>query len=251
MGGYFIDGCSYVDADKNTITASGSRGVSIEGRSDNCTLTNNTVSNSGREGLWLISSSHWRITGNTFVDNGRKDDGMVDCNILIDNTMGTFSTEVQSQDLLFEANTLVTSAFQTWAIRVSSTCKDIRIQHNELKGDNKAIHADAWLSGIGTVSVFANNGWHTENNGTIEFTGNGKTTLFTIPHGIDFSDPDDYRMLNYIKMVATLLVSGLSSDFTLNYTYDVQNLKINFSKPPPAGMVFKVDWTAAILQQIL
>ena len=250
MGGYFIDGCCYVDADNNTITASGSRGVSIEGGSDNCTLTNNAVSNSGREGLWLIASSHWRITGNTFANNGRKNDAMVDCNINIDNNMGTFSREVQCQDVLIEANTLVTSAFQSWAIRISSTSKDIRIQHNDLKGENKAIRADAWLSGIGTVSVIANNGWRTESNGTMEFTGDGKTKLFTIKHGLDFSDPSDIRMLNYIKIEPTFLVIGLSPDFTLNYTYDLQNLKINFSKPPPAGMVFQVDWTAAIQQKV-
>lgn len=251
MGGYDLEGSCYVDADSNTITASGSRGVSIEGGSNNNTLTNNTVSNSGREGLWSISSSHSRITGNTFANNGRKDDSGVDSNILIDNTMGIFSRDVQSQDLLIEGNTLVTSAFQSWAIRVSSTCMDIRIQHNELQGDNRTIRADAWLSGIGTVSVTANNGWHTEGNGTQQFTGNGKTTLFTIRHGLDFYDPTDFHMLNYIEIVPTFLFSGLPSDFTFNYTYDIQNLIITFNKPPPAGITFQTDWTAAIHQRRL
>src|SRR6202030_2102324 len=52
MGGYFIESCDDILASDNVIRDNGSRGVTIERGSRNCTLNACIVATSGREGLW-------------------------------------------------------------------------------------------------------------------------------------------------------------------------------------------------------
>ena len=57
-------------------------------------------------------------------------------------------------------------------------------------------------SGDGQVTVRHNDGWKTDSAGVATVSGDGKQTVFRIPHGLDFPEPDDPRMLRHVKVVA-------------------------------------------------
>ncbi|MGC9328458.1 MAG: right-handed parallel beta-helix repeat-containing protein, partial [Candidatus Hinthialibacter sp.] len=131
MGGYFLEGCHSVLASENLILRSGSRGVTIERDSLYCTLENNRVAFSGREGLWAPDVQGIIASANIFQENGQKDDGEKDCEIRIDNTS---DYAVDTRDMLITGNIFYTQEHQTAAIFISEGVKDIVIETNMFRG---------------------------------------------------------------------------------------------------------------------
>ncbi|MBN2328585.1 MAG: right-handed parallel beta-helix repeat-containing protein [Candidatus Omnitrophica bacterium] len=131
MGGYFLEGCQGVLASENLILRSGSRGATIERDSLYCTLENNRIAFSGREGLWAPDVQGIIVASNIFQENGQKDDGEKDCEIRIDNTS---DYAVDTQDMLITGNIFYTNERQTAAIFISEGVKDILIETNMFRG---------------------------------------------------------------------------------------------------------------------
>ena len=146
MGGYFLEGCLEITAANNIINDNGSRGVTIERGSYNCTLTGNVVSNSGRQGLWAPNSVGLTVTGNIFDKNGRKPNG--DTNYRIWNANITVNaasdpTHTDTRDYLISDNIIYTTNSQIAAIHVDAgKSKNIVIKNNLLRGENRNIKID-------------------------------------------------------------------------------------------------------------
>ncbi|MCP4711327.1 MAG: right-handed parallel beta-helix repeat-containing protein [Planctomycetes bacterium] len=131
MGGYFLEGCRHVLASENTILRNGSRGVTIERDSIFCTLNDNLIAYSGREGLWAPDVMGVIVTANIFRENGQKDDAQKDCEIRIDDEK-RFKTI--PADILITGNIFYTKAHQTAAIFLAEGVKDITINNNLYNG---------------------------------------------------------------------------------------------------------------------
>jgi parallel beta helix pectate lyase-like protein len=131
MGGYFLEGCRHVLASENTILRNGSRGVTIERDSCFCTLNDNLIAYSGREGLWAPDVKCVIVTSNIFRENGQKDDAQKDCEIRIDDE-ARFKTI--PADILITGNIFYTKAHQTAAIFMAEGIKDITINNNLFNG---------------------------------------------------------------------------------------------------------------------
>jgi parallel beta-helix repeat protein len=143
MGGYFLEGCQDVTASDNVIRDNGSRGVTIERGSRRCTLQNNIVSGSGREGLWAPNCSGLLVTGNVFERNGRKPNGgpgqVWNANITVD-CAAHDPTHSPTQDYLIAHNLFDTDRTQIAALRVdASQVGGIVVRGNVLRGENRTI----------------------------------------------------------------------------------------------------------------
>ena len=131
MGGYFLEGCEQVLASGNVIEGNGSRGVTIERDSCFCTLQNNLVTLSGREGLWAPDVQGILVAGNIFRENGRKDDGARDCEIRLDDTQ---DYPTKTADIRIEGNLFSTTSHQTAAVYVGPDVKGFRLGSNTYRG---------------------------------------------------------------------------------------------------------------------
>ncbi|MCC6694106.1 MAG: right-handed parallel beta-helix repeat-containing protein [Candidatus Hydrogenedentes bacterium] len=140
MGGYFLEGCEDVVASGNHILENGSRGCTIERNSRRCTLANNIVANSGREGLWAPDVEGIIVTGNIFRTNGRKNDADKDCEIRIDETT---EYEVSTCDILIQGNMFYTTPEQTAVFYVSPGVAKLTIEGNGMNGDAPLMNASA------------------------------------------------------------------------------------------------------------
>lgn len=144
MGGYFLETCADVLATDNVIRDNGSRGVTIERGSRNCTLKGNIVANSGREGLWAPDSAALVIMGNVFDRNGRKPNGPLarhvwNANITV-NGDPFDPTKSPVEDYLISDNILYTTEGQIAAIRIDTAdAKGIMVQNNILRDVNRNI----------------------------------------------------------------------------------------------------------------
>ncbi len=132
MGGYFLEGCRHVLASNNRIAGNGSRGVTIERDSMYCTLADNIVEHSGREGLWAPDVTAVVVTGNIFRENGRKDDTGRDCEIRIDEGE---RYETGTRDLIIADNLFYTSAHQSAAVLVTEDVRDVIVRNNAFRGE--------------------------------------------------------------------------------------------------------------------
>jgi len=151
MGGYFLEGCFKVTASNNIISDNGSRGVTIERGSHNCTLIGNMVSNSGRQGLWAPNSVGLTITGNIFDKNGRKPNGETKDRIWNANiTVNAASdpTHTDTHDYIISNNIIYTTKSQIAAIHVDADkSENIVIKNNLLQGENRNIKIDGKNNG--------------------------------------------------------------------------------------------------------
>jgi hypothetical protein len=145
MGGYFVESSEDILAADSIMRDNGSRGVTIERGSHNCTLRGCVVANSGREGLWAPDCTGLVITGNVFDRNGRKPNGtrptqVWNANITIDDSPGD-PTHSPTRDYLVSNNILYTTASQVAAIRIdaNATASGIVVRTNLLRGDNRRI----------------------------------------------------------------------------------------------------------------
>ena len=151
MGGYFLEGCHEVTASNNIIKDNGSRGVTIERGSYNCTLIGNVVSNSGREGLWAPNCAGLNITGNVFDKNGRKPNGDTsyrtwNANITVNAASDPSHTD--TRDYIISNNIIYTTASQVAAIRADADKSDnIIVINNLLRGENRKIQVDGENTG--------------------------------------------------------------------------------------------------------
>ncbi|MEZ5103821.1 MAG: right-handed parallel beta-helix repeat-containing protein [Draconibacterium sp.] len=146
MGGYFLEGCMEVTAANNIIKDNGSRGVTIERGSFNCTLIGNVVSNSGRQGLWAPNSAGLTVTGNIFDKNGRKPNGNTNYRIWNANiTVNAASdpSNTYTRDYLIADNIIYTTADQIAAVHIDADkSRNIIIKNNLLQGENRTIKID-------------------------------------------------------------------------------------------------------------
>jgi parallel beta-helix repeat protein len=145
MGGYFLESCRHVVAANNIIRDNGSRGVTIERGSQFCILNGNTITGSGREGLWIPDSLRCVITGNIFSLNGRKSNGgerpqIWNANITI-NQATHDRLNTPTAHYVIADNIIETDQHQIAAIRVDTRgeTKNIVIQGNLMIGDNRRI----------------------------------------------------------------------------------------------------------------
>lgn len=145
MGGYFLESCRHVVAADNIIRDNGSRGVTIERGSQFCTLNGNTITGSGREGLWIPDSLRCVITGNIFSLNGRKSNGeersqIWNANITI-NQATHDRLHTPTAHYVIADNIIETDSHQIAAIRVDTRGEtlNIVIQGNLMIGDNRRI----------------------------------------------------------------------------------------------------------------
>lgn len=166
MGGYFLESCRHVVAANNVIRDNGSRGVTIERGSQFCTLNNNTISGSGREGLWIPDSLRCIITSNIFSLNGRKSNGderhkIWNANITINQARGD-KLNTPTADYLIANNILETDQHQVAAIRVDTRTETVNIviQGNLMIGDNRRILVEG--PNQQSVTIDQNSGGKTE-----------------------------------------------------------------------------------------
>lgn len=145
MGGYFLESCQHVVAANNIIRDNGSRGVTIERGSEYCILSSNTITGSGREGLWIPDSLHCVISGNIFSLNGRKSNGeelhtIWNANITINQARGD-TLNTPTAHYLIADNIIETDQHQIAAIRADTRSEtlNIVIQGNVMIGDNRRI----------------------------------------------------------------------------------------------------------------
>lgn len=144
MGGYFIETCVDILASDNIIRDNGSRGVTIERGSRNCTLKGNVVANSGREGLWAPQCTGLVISGNVFDRNGRKPNGtkpqqVWNANITI-NEDPSDPTKSATTDYVIADNIVYTTASQVAAMRIDAgKSKGLVVRNNLLRGENRRI----------------------------------------------------------------------------------------------------------------
>ena len=132
MGGYFLEGCEHVVASGNLVQRNGSRGVTIERDSRFCTLQNNLVTFSGREGLWAPNVEGIVVAGNIFRENGQKDDAQKDCEIRLDNEK---DYAVKTADIRIEGNIFCTKTHQTAAIFLGPGVEGVTPGENTYRGD--------------------------------------------------------------------------------------------------------------------
>lgn len=145
MGGYFLESCRHVLAAGNVIRDNGSRGATIERGSQFCTLIGNTITGSGREGLWIPDSLRCVVTGNVVSLNGRKSNGpqrhmIWNANITINQARGD-KLNTPTAHYLIADNIIETDERQIAAIRVDTRPEtdNIVIQDNLMIGANRQI----------------------------------------------------------------------------------------------------------------
>ena len=232
MGGYFLEGCQGVLASGNLIRENGSRGVTIERDSRDCTLVHNVVEHSGREGLWAPDVCGCLVANNVFRENGRKDDNGLDSEIKVEETD---KYETVTEDFRITDNILYTTASQDTAVWITSGARGIVVENNSMRGPVRTIRADAWLSGSGQVIVRHNDGWKTESAGVARLDGDGKRTVFRIPHGLDFPEPDDPRMLRHVTIVPLITAGSRDAAGPFFASADTRAVTVEFVAAPPSG----------------
>ena len=145
MGGYFIETSDDVVATGNLLIENGSRGATIERGSKRSVFSGNTVSLSGREGLWAPDCVGLVIADNIFDRNGRKANGPTkrytwNSNITVNEAYGDKSGS-PTADYLITGNVIYSTTNQIAAIRVDAneTVSGIVIRNNLLRGENGTI----------------------------------------------------------------------------------------------------------------
>jgi len=138
MGGYFLEGCEHVLASNNLITGNGSRGVTIERDSRFCTLQNNLIAFSGREGLWAPDVEAILVQSNLFRENGRKDDGEKHCEIRLDDSD---KYKTRCAGIRIQGNIFFTSAHQTATVYLADGVEPPDITDNTYHGPAPRLRA--------------------------------------------------------------------------------------------------------------
>jgi hypothetical protein len=244
MGGYFVEGCRAVLASGNLIRGNGSRGVTIERDSLDCTLVHNLVEHSGREGLWAPDVARCVVTDNLFRENGRKRHRDFDSEIKIE-TDGKFPTV--TADIRVAGNQFYTAAGQGRAVWITSGVCRVLVENNLFRGPVRLIQADPWRTGNGSAVVRHNDGWKTEDAGLATLDGDGRTRVFRIPHGLDVADPDDASLGEHVGVQPSVTAASADAAGAFWAAADSRCIAVEFRTPPPPGRGnVKLHWSAAI-----
>lgn len=146
MGGFFLETCENIHASGNSMQDNGSRGVTIERKSRNCTFIGNLVSGSGREGIWAPGCQNMIFSNNLILKNGRKKNGSSErsiwnANIKI-NDDAADPKSTPATDYIVSNNIIETTEEQIAAIRIVVGSKgNVIIKNNVLLGENKLIQS--------------------------------------------------------------------------------------------------------------
>jgi hypothetical protein len=160
MGGYFVESCEDVLAADNLVRDNGSRGVTIERGSRDCTRQGRVVAGNGREGLWAPNCTGLVVTGNVFRDNGRKPNGKEPGQVwnatITVNKDPRDPTKSPTRDYLIAHNVLDTTAGQAAAVRIDADrdTTGIVVKDNLLRGENRSIRVEG--EGRQSVAVQGN-----------------------------------------------------------------------------------------------
>lgn len=242
MGGAYYEACSDVSITGNLQWQNGSRGTTVEANSSRITFNGNIVGLSGREGYWGWGVNSGTIVGNVFYQNGQKAVSGLTTNILL---APFVAATPAACDVTVAHNYSETWAGQEHNMRVASYISGINIHDNTLRGPVRTVRVDAYLSGFGSVRVRDNDGWATETEGRTALVGDGATTQFVIPHGLDFSDPADNRMLNHVKIRPRITPLALLPSWAVT-AMDTTNMTLTFAAPLANGQTYTVDWEAKV-----
>lgn len=249
MGGYFIETCSDINGVNNKITGNGSRGVTVERGSVRCNLKGNTITNSGREGIWVDDSEQLVISNNYIANNGKKNHSPYNSNVKItDNSWPNKKTESRSKYIYIVNNTVVTGNNSDHAIWVNSCATNISITGNVMLGAKKRIKADSWTSGSGSCVEFDNENWFTSRSGVQQVTLINQEFGFDIKHNLDIHDWDvtDFVYFRYTKINTKILISDSELEKNMIVSTNRNRIRVHLLKIPQSkvGKKITVEWWA-------
>ncbi len=196
--GIFIDDlCNYTTVTQNNVDNNWV-GI-ITDRSDDLTITRNSLNNNGGEGLYLLNSNYLLVTHNE-IDNSDTaillyycENGTISNNICEGSAIGIFLHRVIFSEihnnLLFENS--------GYGVQIYEFCSFNVIHHNAFVGNN-----DGGTSQASDIGV--DNKWYHE--GTSE--GNYWDEWISGIYEVDGIGGDDLYPLNYMSVI---------SEFTINY----------------------------------
>ncbi|MBN8705110.1 MAG: right-handed parallel beta-helix repeat-containing protein [Bacteroidetes bacterium] len=249
MGGYFIETCSDINGLNNKIIGNGSRGVTIERSSVRCNMKGNTITTSGREGLWLDDSEQLVISNNYIANNGKKNDFWYDSNIKItDTSWPDNKNESKSKYIYIVNNTFVTGVTNEHAVWVNSCATNISITGNVMLGAKKRIKADSWTSGSGSCVEFDNENWFTSRSGVQQVTLINQEFGFDIKHNLDIYDWDvtDFVFFRFTKINTKILISDSELEKNMLVSVNRNRIRVHLLKIPQSkvGKKITVEWWA-------
>lgn len=254
MGGLFLEACEDATITGHLLHNNGSRTITIEARSKRINVVGGIMSYGGREGIWGWGWDSGACVGNVFYLNGQKGVAGLNANLLLASYKAADTTTIYPCDVTVDGNYFETHAAQEYQIRVVSQLSGVNItSSNIFRGPVRKIRVDAWLSQKGTVRVGDVDGWKTTNRGSTTITGDGATTTFDVPHGLDFSDPGDSRMLDVVKVWTDLRprnAAAATAQAFVKRTTQPQGgctkLEVQLPVAPANGAVLEFDWLAEI-----
>jgi hypothetical protein len=247
MGGLFLNACTDMLITGSFLWSNGSRNATIEQGCININMIGNYIRDSGRQGIWGWGYQSGLIIGNHLYLNGRK--GSVSGVITTQNIMmsgygltGGPTYPMQQCDVLIAHNYSEADAIQLHNIEIGQQLGRIVVSDNILRGAMRRIHNASAYNGLGSVDIKNNDGWKTENSGRTTLTGDGATTQFNVPHGLDI---ENIVNLNYGQIRPRLTpMSAAAAAPVYVATPDITNLQLNFLTPPANGAQIILDWEA-------
>jgi hypothetical protein len=241
MGGYFLERCDRVLAADNSIVGNGSRGVTIERGSHHCTVINNVVRDSGREGLWAPDVVGLLVQGNIFKHNGQKDHDPLDAEVMVEERK---KWTTQAKDLRIAGNQIITQDHQNYAVRITAGVERVVFADNVLRGAVQAVRAGPWEDGKGSVVIEGNTGWPTSASGMATFQPNGQQRVFKIPHGL-VHDP----AWSHAEVTAQLTPRAATAARSHHVQVSGEHLQIKFHQPPAQNSgPIRMNWQARLRQ---
>lgn len=249
MGGFFIETCSDINGTNNKITENGSRGVTIERGSVRCNMKGNTITTSGREGLWLDDSEQLVISNNYIANNGKKNHLPFNSNIKItDTSWPDNKNESKSRYIYIVNNTFVTGINSEHAVWVNSCASNISITGNVMLGAKKRIKADSWTSGSGSCVEFNNENWFSSRSGVQQITLINQEFGFDIKHNLDIYDWDvtDFVYFRFAKINTKILISDSELEKNMIVSVNRNRIRVHLLKIPQSkvGKKISVEWWA-------
>ncbi len=231
--GIYISGGKYNKIEGNVIDscpgAGGYAAIQTYGTQENLIIRNNTVRNSGYEGMRL-RCNYSIIDGNYCHENGQHGIRLVSMthstingNICINNSQSAVQTYSGLKLESSNYNTIVgnVATGSTQQIGINEQSSDYNIIANNIVKDNSLCQIKN--SGINDT-VINNKGYMTENKGALTFSSTGSQTQFLIPHG-----------LTSAPTVVELSAKSKDAAGEKYWTADANNITVNFVIPPQAG----------------
>lgn len=249
MGGYFVETCSDINAFNNKIAGNGSRGVTIERGAIRCNLKANSITNSGREGIWIDDSEQLVVSNNYIASNGKKNHSPYNSNIKItDTSWPDNKNQSKSKYIYILKNTILTDATSEHAVWVISCASNVSITGNLMLGAKKRIKADSWISGSGSCEERDNQNWFTSRSGVQQVTLINWEFGFDIKHNLDIYDWDvtDFVYFRYAGINTKIILSDPELAKNMIVNTNRERIRVYFLKIPQSkvGKKVTVEWWA-------